>query len=115
MAFLQGNTYMLPVEVTNCAGEVITPDDVDKVQFVIGKLEKYYAEDGVVQYDDDNKVFLIPLTEEETFAMKGTIKWQVRVLYPDGSIDGTEPTAENVYASITTTRLTAGEEPEEDD
>ena len=107
MAFLQGNTYMLPVEITNCAGEVLTPDDdIQKVQIIIGGLEKYYSEDGDVQYDDDNRCFVVPLTEEETFAMKGLVKWQVRVLYADGHIDGTEPTTENVYSSITTTRLT---------
>lgn len=109
MALLQGNTYILPIEVTNCAGEVLTDQDIEKAQFVIGNVEKFYGEDGTVEFDDENNVFLVPLTEEETFAMKGMIKWQVRVVYPNGTIEGTEPTTENVYSSITTTRLSTSE------
>jgi len=106
MALLQGNTYYLPIEITNCDDEVLTANDIVKAQFVVGNVEKFYGDGGTVGFDDENNVFLIPLTEEETFAMKGMIKWQVRVVYNDGTIEGTVPTTENVYLSITTTRLT---------
>ncbi len=113
MAFLQGNTYQLPIQVKSDNGTIITPNDVNKVQFIFGDLEKFYGDGGVVTFDNEINCFIIPLTEEETFAMSGNIRWQVRVLYITNQIDGTKPKIENVYESITTTELTPQEEQEE--
>lgn len=114
MAFLQGNTYELEVQVRTAEGEIVEAGDVESVQFVLGKVEKYYGgAEGTVEYDDDRQVFLVPLTQQETFAFSGSIKWQVRVMYKDGSVDGTVPKAENVLGSITKTVLEMGSKQEE--
>lgn len=106
MVFLKGNTYGLPVQLFNSAGVVLGANDVAVVQFVFGKTEKFYGtEDGTVTYDENQQAFIVPLTQEETFAFSGSIKWQVRVIYGDGAVDGTVPKAENVLESITKTVL----------
>ena len=114
MAFLQGSTYELPIQIKDPTGKIITPEDVTKVQFVFDSIEKFYSEDGDVTFDSETQSFIVPLTEDETFAMNGSIKWQIRVLYVSGAIDGSKAKIENVYQSITRTKLTPQEEqPEE--
>ena len=114
MALLQGNTYEIPIQIKDSNGEIVTPNDVNRVQFIFGDLEKFYEDGGVVTFDNETNCFVIPLTEEETFAMSGNIKWQVRVLYITNQIDGTKPKTENIYESITTTELTPQEEQQEE-
>ena len=117
MALLQGNTYELPIKVKTCSGNVVTADDVSKVQFVFGNLEKFYGEnetDGVT-FDAERECFVVPLTEDETFAMGGTIQYQVRVQYNTGAIDGSCVKRADVKSSITTTRLTESEEPNDNE
>lgn len=114
MALLQGNTYGLPIKIKTCCGGVVTADDVNRVQFIIGDLEKFYGDndtDGVT-YDASRECFVVPLTERETFAMSGTVQWQVRVQYKSGNIDGSIVKREDVKSSITTTELTEEVEPE---
>ena len=115
MAFLQGNTYQLPIQIKTPNKQIVTPNDVIKVQFVFGELEKFYGEDGVVTFDNERNCFIIPLTEEETFAMSKSVSWQVRVLYVDGNIDGSSPRIENIKDSITQTRLTPSETQEQNE
>lgn len=109
MSLLQGNTYSLPIKISNPDGTSINVEDIDKAQFVIGKVEKFYGEGGVVTYDEGSQSFLIPLTEEETFGFGSSVKWQVRILFKNGKVDGTAPIAENVKESITRTILTPKE------
>lgn len=108
MGILQGNAFQLPIKVKDCAGNYITGEQITKGQFIIDDIELYYdpENEGVVTYDDEKKEFLVPLTEEQTFGFKDkVIMWQVRFLFTDGSIDGTKPMKENVYESITNTKL----------
>ena len=98
MSLLQGNTYSLPIQIGNPDGSPIDIQDIQKAQFVIGKVEKFYdgTEEGTVTYDAQTGSFLVPLTEEETFGMGNSVKWQVRILFANGKVDGTAPVAENV-------------------
>lgn len=100
---LQGNTYRLPIQVKDSAGNIITPSMITKAQFVIGDYEKFYEDGGEVGFDKESNAFIVPLTEEETFALRGKMMWQVRFVFLDGSIDGTIPRFEDVSRSITDT------------
>ena len=105
MEFLEGNTYELGVKLKDCRGAVVSASIVETVQIVVNGVEYYYGDGGVVRYDEERHVFVVPLTEEETFAMKGVVQWQARVKFSDGTIRGTRPRREYVYDSITRTRL----------
>lgn len=108
MAMLQGNTYQVPVQVTDCKGEVIVPSMVERGQFVFGALGKFYGDGGEVWWNEELRAFMVPLTEDETFAFKGAVKYQARLLLKDGSISGTIPQSEYIRESITGVRLSDG-------
>ena len=105
MDFLQGNTYSLGVKLKDSTGKIITASIVDTVQFVFNGADYYYGNGGVATFDEERNLFVIPLTEDETFALKGIVSWQARIKFIDGTIRGTRPRKEYVYDSITTTKL----------
>ena len=109
MIILQGNTYLLPIQVGDCNDNVITADRVAKGQFIFGKYEKFYGEEGEVQWSDELQAFLFPLTEQETFELNGVIKYQARLLLNDGSVSGSVPENYYVYESITKSIISNGE------
>lgn len=101
MALLQGNTYNLPIQIDQITNDTI--ENVVRGQFIFGKLTKFYGEeDDVVTWDSERQCFIVPLTQEETFSLKGTVQWQVRIRFVGGQVDGTRPAIENIYSSITT-------------
>ena len=74
---MQGDAYSIPVEILADGG----PADetlFDEVEIVIGRLRKTLSS-GEVTYDKDNKVFLFPVSQAETFSMKATMPAQARV------------------------------------
>ena len=82
---MQGDSYGIPVEIRNSKGEVVTAADVSDVEIVVGGLRKSYKK-GEVKYSDNK--FIFPLTQEETFRFSGSVKAQVRVVWPSGDVDG---------------------------
>lgn len=113
MNILQGSGYELPLYLTDLKGKVITPDMVSEGAFSFGDLEKLYGEkygeQSVVYFDPTTNHWIVPLSEEETFAMQNKVTWQVRFLFANGIPDGTVPKTENVYKSINKRRFTGGE------
>lgn len=81
MVLMQGNTYRLPIRI-KMDGAYLTADDVVRVEFAIGNLLMCYPE--TVRYDDG--AFWLPLSQKDTFALSGWLRYQVRVLFPDGSV-----------------------------
>jgi hypothetical protein len=108
MSFLQGNTYLKPIQVTDESGKVVKADKVVKGEFTIGDIYKYYGEDGDVQWSVQDNAFIVPLTEEDTFSLKPdtTSEVQVRLLLDDGSVSGSLIEKHYVYKTKSTTRLT---------
>ena len=103
---LQGSSYKLPIVIKDSNGNLVDDTMVTKGVFTIGNLEKAY--DGLVgevSYDRDKGAWIVPLSEQDTFGMKGNIKWQVRFLFTNGEIEGTEPRFDNVVESINKTIL----------
>jgi hypothetical protein len=100
---LQGSTYNLRITMTDKAGVVIDKSMVKEAVFTIGDIVKTYGENGEVTFQSGK--WIVPLTEQETFSMKGNIKWQARFLFTDGSIKGMKPKYDNVDESIDKTIL----------
>lgn len=100
MAILQGSSYELPVVIKDSAGKVIDETMVARGSFTFGDLKKTFGDGGEVYYNGDIGAWIIPLSEEETFALRETVKWQARFLFFDGKVDGTVPKCEYVYDSI---------------
>ena len=102
MAMLQGNTYELPIRVTDCGGKVIDDTMVQGGSFSIGEIEKKYGE---VWFDNERKCWIIPLSESETMGLSKSTKWQARFLLNNGQVVGTLPKTEYVYESINKVQL----------
>ena len=105
---LQGSSYELPIYITDCDGNAVTEEDVTKGSFTFGHITKDYGDGGEVTFRDG--AWIIPLSEEETFSLKGVIKWQARFLFVNGKPDGTSPKNEYIYDSINKRILSGGED-----
>lgn len=92
-AIKQGDAYAIPVSVS-MDGERLVESDlgmVDSVEFMISEnIRKVYPDD--VQFDNTNNVFLVPVTQTETFALEDgdTIQVDVRVEFNGGDVIGTK-------------------------
>lgn len=97
MIIMQGNTYRLPVRL-KMNGEHLTDENVQLVEFSFGKnIVKSYPEE--VKFEED--AFVLPLTQEETFSLSsGSVSYQIRVLFPDGSVKASPVISGMVAGSI---------------
>lgn len=94
----QGDAYALPIRVS-VDGEVLTEQDlglIQSVEFMVSEnIRKVYP--GDVAFDPENNLFLVPVTQTETFALEegGTVQVDVRVEFSGGDVIGTK-TMENI-------------------
>lgn len=98
MIFQEGNTYILQVPLT-INGDELDIQDVSLVEFMFENIRKIYGtytenniqKTGDVTYDTDEKCFLVPLSQQETFSLteKQIINYQARVKFNDNSVNGT--------------------------
>lgn len=98
MIFQEGNTYILQIPLT-VNGEDIDITEVSVVEFMFENIRKMYGTytenddqiTGDVTYNNEEKCFEVPLSQEETFSLteNGIIKYQARVKFTDNSVSGT--------------------------
>ena len=88
MVIVQGNTYRLPIRV-KINGNVITDKDVKIVEFTFGCSKKKYPQE--VTFEDD--CFIVPMSQKDTLSLptKKPSRYQVRVMFKDDSVKGTDP------------------------
>lgn len=84
VSMTQGDKYAVPFMLQALDGTLITPDIVKTVILNLGSLSRQYP--GNVTYE--NGKWLMPLTQKQTFAMRGYVEPQARVEFSDGSIFG---------------------------
>lgn len=103
MRFRQGDTYELEAALENTDGTALEISDISKVEFVIGPVRKVYPGDATYETDK----FIIPLTQAETFQLadKGVPR-QVRVLFTNGSVVGSDIIWDAVDISLSKEVLT---------
>lgn len=73
-------------------GVDVTPNDVEKIEFNVGELQKTYP--GEIEYDGTKSAYLFPLTTAETNSFKGNVRAQHRVFFNErfnGDVLVTEP------------------------
>lgn len=85
---MQGDSYMLGIEILNNAGNPVTVDDVTDIEITIGHLIKSYRKLELL-YDESMHLWLFPLSQQETFGYwPSQVKAQVRVFWANGIIEG---------------------------
>ena len=83
---MQGDAYLLGINILNNAGIPVTPADVADVEITIGHLKKKYS---AAELSFNNGVWMFPLTQKETFGcMPASPKAQVRIKWANGVIEG---------------------------
>lgn len=81
----RGDAYLVPIALT-LDGEPLTLDGVDLVEIIVGSLRKTYP--GDVLWDEEAGKFLFPVEQAETFAMKTSVAYDVRVKFSGGVVIG---------------------------
>lgn len=83
---MQGDSYNLAFTVLNNAKVPVTPQDIQDMEITIGHIRKTYQK---VQLTFENGKWLFPLSQEETFSYwPKSIKAQIRIVWPNGIIEG---------------------------
>lgn len=83
---MQGDAYLLGINILNNAGMPVTPADVADVEITIGHLKKKYS---AAELSFNNGLWMFPLTQKETFGcMPASPKAQVRIKWANGVIEG---------------------------
>ena len=89
----QGDAYSIPVSIT-VDGDTVNAETIaliETVEFMVGEgIRKVYP--GDVTFDYENSVFLVPVTQDETFALEDgdRISFDVRVGFVGGDVVGTK-------------------------
>ena len=110
MAMLQGNSYELPIKISDSCGKVVNDTMVKSGVFSFGGVEKMFGEGGEVWYDNERECWVMPLSERETMELAKTVKWQAKFLLNNGLSKGTLPKSEYVYESIVKVNLSGVED-----
>ena len=100
---MQGDQYILPIMLTDSAGNVVTADDVEDVEITIGGIIKTYAKDEILW--DGESYWGFPMSQDESFAFPPRIKCQARAKFNGGDIIGVAITTLSVVASESKERL----------
>lgn len=87
---MQGDQY--PLQFTFTTGDSTPPlaQAIGEIEVMLGTLEKTLTS-GDIAYDENAGTFTVPLTQQETFAMRaGPHSIQVRIRACDGKVIGEE-------------------------
>lgn len=86
---MQGDQYSITFGI-DFNDEPLDVSMVETVQFAIGNVVKLYKSDGSGEcsYDFDNKVFIFPVSQQETFLLNGIQNCQTRIKFTDNTIVG---------------------------
>lgn len=85
----QGDAVSVPVNL-ELNGEATDLAEIEQVEFFIGGYRKLYP--GEVSYDETEKCFYVPVTQEETFLWpeNTSITIDARIKFHGGNVQGAE-------------------------
>lgn len=86
---MKGDAYNLPISIETADGTA-TQETFEEIEVSIGNSIRKTLSSGEIGFDSERNLFLIPLTQEETFALKGRAKVNVRCKYIGGNVIGAD-------------------------
>ena len=97
----QGNQFWYGIKLKDKNKEYLNPSIIEKIIFNFDDLQKEYNETSQnVVFDEENNVFKIYLTQEETQQMQDKVKIDVRVKFKNDEILGTIVTERYIFDSL---------------
>ena len=95
---MQGDACNLGIRIQNNAGNPVTPDDIQDLEILIGHLRKTLSGS---QLSYHNGLWLFPLTQVESRSLLPSHqRAQVRVLWPNGVVEGHDIPGIAIWESI---------------
>ena len=86
---MKGDSYSLPIRIDTDSG-VATRESFADVEVCIGKAIRKTLSAGEIEYDAAESLFLVPLTQEETFALPDRVRVNLRCKYGNGNVIGAD-------------------------
>ncbi len=86
---MRGDSYSLPISIETTAG-VANADVFEEVEVCIGNEIRKTLSSGEITFDSERSLFLVPLTQEETFGLRGRARVNVRCKYHGGDVVGVD-------------------------
>ena len=97
----QGNQFWYGIKLKGKNKEYLNPSIVSKIIFNFDDLTKEYSEESEeVIFDDENNLFKIYLTQEETQIMKDKVKIDARIKFKNEEVLGTHIIETYVFDSL---------------
>lgn len=84
---MQGDQYRLPIELKDADGTFVTREEVKDIEVFVGTTRKMLSS-GELEFDINENVFYVYLSQKETFMMRGDVSVQARVLFLSGDVVG---------------------------
>lgn len=88
VTMMAGDAFGLPIEISLDNG-VATADDFEIVEVFIGCVGKTTS-DGDIDYDEERGAFIVALSQEDTYLLRGKNPIQVRTKFSNGDVLGVE-------------------------
>ena len=86
---MRGDAYSLPIRIDTDSGSA-TAESFADVEICIGDTIRKTLSSGEITYDAERSLFLVPLTQEETFGLHSRVRATVRCKYANGDVIGRE-------------------------
>lgn len=86
---MRGDAFSLPIRIdTN--SDSASADSFAEVEICIGNTIRKTLSAGEITYDEERSLFLVPLTQEETFGLHSRVRITVRCKYLNGDVVGVD-------------------------
>ncbi len=89
MPMMKGDSYSLPIKIDTDRG-VATAESFLDVEVCIGNAIRKTLACDEIKYDEEESLFLVPLTQEETFGLPNRVRVNVRCKYGNGNVVGVD-------------------------
>jgi hypothetical protein len=84
---MKGDAYRIPINIETAEGAA-TPESFADVEVCIGRSVRKTLSAGEITYDTERALFLVPITQEETFALGMRSRINIRCKYAGGDVVG---------------------------
>lgn len=86
---MRGDSYTLPISIATADGTA-TAESFEEVEVCIGTDIRKTLSSGEITFDSERSLFLVPVTQEETFALRGRARVNIRCKYYGGDVVGVD-------------------------
>ena len=86
---MKGDAYSLPISIQTDSGTA-TAESFEEVEVCVGTDIRKTLSSGEIRFDSERSLFLVPITQEETFALGGRAKVNIRCKYHSGDVVGVD-------------------------